>query len=420
MLAATDRTHDYLSEACQLAQDNLATLRRLKGAVDPGTIEAMMSLAKVLKLQRKWDETEKVLDAVLAAMTKGPGENSQQALETMHVLAGILANQNRFKESRQLFEKEYDIRRRIYGEKDIGVRFGAKLLGCGQAASWSPDGKQIIFGHGFSESGILIYDVATGKTSDFRPNGKDPAWVGKDGHWIAYLVESEFDEAVWVDRFPAVKGFRSFRVATGSMPSWSDDGKTLFFQVYDKDQLVSTEITETGQFSPPRDRTMLPYRFPSVSPDGKRVAFANDGNLVIREISSGKVLKRYILPNGYGILGRWSPDGQEFGFGGFGPADPMPCIILNVESGLARQVATRLLTLPSWSPDGTKIAFDLRRDGGTEVWMVDAAVIKELPAFKMKSPDEEGQRASRNDPSSKQSDSRSGTVPKLQINKTGR
>ncbi len=61
----------------------------------------------------------------------------------------------------------------------------------------------------------------------------------------------------------------------------------------------------------------------------------------------------------------------------------MPCIILDVETGVARRVASRSLTFPAWSPDGTKIAFDLRLSTGTEIWMIDVEAIKKLPTFKM-------------------------------------
>jgi Tol biopolymer transport system component len=61
----------------------------------------------------------------------------------------------------------------------------------------------------------------------------------------------------------------------------------------------------------------------------------------------------------------------------------MPCIILDVETGMARQVASRSLTFPAWSPNGTEITFDLRLRTGTEIWMMDVEAIKKLPTFKM-------------------------------------
>jgi Tol biopolymer transport system component len=127
----------------------------------------------------------------------------------------------------------------------------------------------------------------------------------------------------------------------------------------------------------------MSYRYPVVSPDGKRVAYRGGSDLVIQQIEDGKVLKRFVLPKGNGVLGGWSPDSREFGFGGFNADDPMPCIILDVETGLARQVASHSLTFPAWSPDGTKITFDLRLSTGTEIWMIDVEAIKMLPTFKM-------------------------------------
>ena len=262
----------------------------------------------------------------------------------------------------------------------LAGQLDSKFVAIGQRSSWSPDGKKIVFGRSGNDNGILIYDIATNKTTQFASAGKDPAWAGKDGRWIAYVSGSGAAEAIWVAEVP---GGKPFRVAAGCMPSWSADGKTLFFQAFDQNRLMITEVTGNGQFSPPRVRSAVPYRYPAVSPDGKRVAYKNGGDLVIQQMDDGKILKRFVLPKGNGMLGGWSPDSREFGFGGLNADDPMPCIILDVETGLARQVASRSLTFPAWSPDGTKITFDLRLRTGTEIWMMDAEAIKKLPTFKM-------------------------------------
>jgi Tol biopolymer transport system component len=210
--------------------------------------------------------------------------------------------------------------------------------------------------------------------------GKDPAWAGQDGRWIAYVTGSGPAEAIWAADVSG--GKPPFRVAAGCMPSWSSDGKTLFFAAFDQGQLMSAEVTSDGQFSPPKVRCAVPYRWPDVSPDGKRVAYNIGDTLVIQQIDDGKVVKRFAQPKG-NVSGGWSPDSREFGFGVWNPMDPTPCFILDVEASLARRVEPRSLTMPAWSPDGTKITFDRRLITRTEIWIFDAEAIKKLPTFKM-------------------------------------
>jgi len=113
------------------------------------------------------------------------------------------------------------------------------------------------------------------------------------------------------------------------------------------------------------------------------VAYKSGDDLVIQRMEDGNIVKRFILPKGKGMFGGWSPDSREFGFGGSHSVTSMPPIILDIETGLARQVGSRGLTMPAWSRDGTKITFDLCLSTGTVIWMIDAATIKRLPTFEM-------------------------------------
>ena len=97
---------------------------------------------------------------------------------------------------------------------------------------------------------------------------------------------------------------------------------------------MSAEVTLDGQFSPPKVRCAVPYRWPDVSPDGKGVAYNIGDTLVIQQIDDGQVVKRFRKPKG-NVSGGWSPDSREFGFGVWNPMDPTPCFILDVEASLA-------------------------------------------------------------------------------------
>ncbi len=287
------------------------------------------------------------------------------------------------------FDAEKAMEQQAAWAKQLGStevqNLGGEILGPGQRSSWSPDGKKITFGRSGIGDGILIYDLATKKTTEFAAGGKDPAWAGKDGHWIAYVTGMGNGEAISVAEVPAGK---TIRIGSGCLPWWSADGKTLFFQDFERKKLMSTEVAAGGSFSPPGVRFSPFSRYPAVSPDGMRVASISGDNLILQQINDGKVLHRFVLPSRDRYFGGWSRDGQEFGFGGRHDYDSMPCQIIDLKTAMARQVSSAGLTMPAWSPDGTKITFDLWANMRSYILMVDAQVIKRLPIFRMREIDD--------------------------------
>lgn len=128
-------------------------------------------------------------------------------------------------------------------------------------------------------------------------------------------------------------------------------------------------------------------QFPSLSPDGRLLVFTRDAGGVRKLIESDRAdsgERQLTRGNFDEIQPAWSPDGRTLLFvrpdvagERFEPADVFGRYIggsiwhLEVASGKE----TRLLAdafNPSWSPDGTRIAFDASWSGPRRIWISDA------------------------------------------------
>ena len=190
-------------------------------------------------------------------------------------------------------------------------------------------------------------------------------------------------EQVWVME---ASGGNARKIADGGFPTWTVDGKQLLFSSRPQGNLLSVEFDDAlTTFAPKQLRSSCGW-YPPISPDGSRVACKTGNDLVIAESDSGKTVKRFRLPSGNGFLGGWSPDGKQIGFGGWGMNDPAPCLIVDVDTGQAVQVASGYFTLPAWSPDGSQITFDLRVTTATEIWLLETARLRNLPTMQLGAP----------------------------------
>lgn len=109
--------------------------------------------------------------------------------------------------------------------------------------------------------------------------------------------------------------------------------------------------------------------YPTVSPDGRQIAFGGPGVLEVVDRESGQTVLSWPTPGNRGLLPAWSPDGNLIAFGGFDDST-LGVWVLEVKSGRAASVIEGHYTMPAWSKDGARLAFDQRLPHQREVWVV--------------------------------------------------
>jgi TolB protein len=161
-------------------------------------------------------------------------------------------------------------------------------------------------------------------------------------------------------------------------PSWSPDGKQLVVTaIMQGVELLATLDLATGALS-----LVTGWNAPmqghdgSFSPDGKSIIFVDPTGRIVQQVFPGgddANLVNLNLPVGHPTF---APDGKSFAY------ERLVAGTTNTEvfvQNIATK-ATKRLTYsssydgwPTWSPDGTKIAFMSRRSGQYQIWTVSAA-----------------------------------------------
>lgn len=129
------------------------------------------------------------------------------------------------------------------------------------------------------------------------------------------------------------------------------------------------------------------YFAPDISPDGRRIAFANPAGIFVMNADGSDV--REVFAGDFPHVPSWSPDGSRLAFrhmvpGPFGAVGRI--FVINVDGTGLRQLSPDVPDPnqfyyfdegPSWSPDGLKIAFS--RTGALTVINVDGTGMTTLP-----------------------------------------
>lgn len=214
-----------------------------------------------------------------------------------------------------------------------------------------------------------------------------PAPTRPPGGWLAFVIAGPGgSQGIYVMN-PDGSGRRRISPASGPGLSWSPDGSRLVFtsnpgiSVMNADGSGVTRLTETGEF-------------PAWSTDGRQIAFSIRPN---ESLSQGEpdeatiaLIKqehlRLINADGSGLTGltggpvsdewpSWSPDGTRLAFdrnyvGEMHEGDCSAICLINADgSGLIQLSADGFR--PAWAPDGKTIAYASNATAAAGIWIID-------------------------------------------------
>ncbi len=235
-----------------------------------------------------------------------------------------------------------------------------KRLGIGGFGStWSPDGKSLLAG---DADGIRMINPSTGQSDKFWQGGKDPTW-SPDGKWVAFVQMEDRENAKreFLYLAPIEKESVPRQVGPGAYPSWSADGKTLYY-CGRNDNLVYALDTSNSPANPRPFSRHAKSSNAAVSPDGQSLAAGEGGELVIRDSLTGREKVRWRIEGARGLLPSWSPDGRTVCVGGY-DGDTCGLWLCVPASGDSWKILDGPFTLPRWSADGDHLCAERREPG---------------------------------------------------------
>jgi serine/threonine protein kinase len=123
-------------------------------------------------------------------------------------------------------------------------------------ASWSTDGRYIFLNvqNNATRYDIYYFDLnGDRKIAPFlnSPANERSAVLSPNGKWLAYESDESGRFEVYVTAFPDPGGKWQVSNGGGSSPSWSADGKQIYYENGDKLMLVPVQNAETFQFGAP-------------------------------------------------------------------------------------------------------------------------------------------------------------------------
>jgi Tol biopolymer transport system component len=145
-------------------------------------------------------------------------------------------------------------------------------------------------------------------------------------------------------------------------PDWSPDGRRLVFWTDERSpgEIYVADADGSGRRLLSRTETKPSDQFPAWSPDGRLIAFesrrSGDWHIwVMRPDGSG--VRRLTPPGRGGYSPQWAPDGKRIVYTALWPRSSLAIVDLAGDTRALKTLSIDEDWAPSWSPDGSSIAF---------------------------------------------------------------
>ena len=228
-----------------------------------------------------------------------------------------------------------------------------------------------------------------------RKNDWDPSW-SPDGTCIVFISQRDGNFEIYVmDTEAGNERNLTKNLNDDRDPSWSPDGERIVF-ASDRDKKVKNSVslyeiyvmdTEAGN-ERNLTKNLNDDRYPSWSPDGERIVFSSrrDGHFrskfgITSEIyvmdADGQNQQRLTNNRRYDRYPSWSPDGKRITFASDrrGDLGNFEIYVMDADGQNQQRLTNNPFSDrdPSWSPDGKHITFTSYRDHNKgEIYVMDA------------------------------------------------
>jgi Tol biopolymer transport system component len=255
--------------------------------------------------------------------------------------------------------------------------------------TWAPGGDELAYiVDNEARDQIVVIDVSSGEQSleqtlaigdlghlDWSPDGNRFVFAARP------TVQSPDMDIFSIDVAGARLINLTNRPANDRFPSWSPDGSRVLFQ---SDQNGNEDIfvmQANGSLQTPLTSNMADDGEPAWSSGGNRIVFVSDrdGNPNLYTMSdSGADVSALAVVEGRDAQPDWQPDPvqaqEEIAYAGGVLNSLNNVLVVNANgSGLAALTnnTTSDDTMPTWSPDGERLAFASTRGGNYDIYVLD-------------------------------------------------